>query len=576
MPLLAKWRDALWNDPLLTLAVMAALAALAFTPIAFAVLGRMQWFKARRGRTMQTPTFASLVVAMMLVMGVPAIFLALVVKSQYFDKDRYEFDPNKTWSVLEQGRSYHDLTEADKAVKDEMGRLALERKNLVDSVKKLDEAMLALRAVAGTSPSVAQAVPNVLQRLAKVRASVGVDGPQQLMDFTAPPVDLAAVAAATPVPAAPLANVPAPATAPAAAPAPAGNGLTKAQIDAELAAVPEPQRALAAMLPLSDLPPGWALGTLGQGHIETFNAENLFEKINGRAESFIDYGVKGMAYADFHPVGDETADVQVYIFEMGGTLKALGKYAAEKPEESQTLAIGSEGYTSAGSTIFYSGPYYTQVVTTTDDPKFAAFSLELARRIAARQNPQSASTPPAASPTPAPAAPAATAAAAPTPTPTPAPTPSPAGEKPRPQAGTPEALFALLPAEPGRASPKYVAQDAFGYSFLSDVFMADYQQDGTTWQGFLRPYRDAKEAEAVFDKYVAGAKLDGAEIKTIEAEGADRMIVSANIGLIDVIFLRGNVVGGTNGATQEKPAEAFARAFVKSLPADIPAIETGK
>ena len=43
-----------------------------------------------------------------------------------------------------------------------------------------------------------------------------------------------------------------------------------------LTTVPEPQRALAAMLPLSDLPQGWALGTLGQGHIETFNAENLF------------------------------------------------------------------------------------------------------------------------------------------------------------------------------------------------------------------------------------------------------------------------------------------------------------
>ena len=55
MVMLAKWRDALWNDPLMTLAVTAALVALATTPIAFAVLGRMEWFKARRGRTMQRP-----------------------------------------------------------------------------------------------------------------------------------------------------------------------------------------------------------------------------------------------------------------------------------------------------------------------------------------------------------------------------------------------------------------------------------------------------------------------------------------------------------------------------------------
>jgi hypothetical protein len=151
-------------------------------------------------------------------------------------------------------------------------------------------------------------------------------------------------------------------------------------------------------------------------------------------------------------------------------------------------------------------------------------------------------------------------------------------EKPQGQAKatTPEALFAMLPAGPGKASPKYVAQDAFGYSFLSDIFMADYQKDGVTWQGFFRPYADAKEAAAVFDKYLEGAKMDGAEVKTLEAEGADRMIVSANIGLIDVLFLKGNVVGGANGATEEGPAEAFARAFVKSLPAEVPAIDAGK
>ena len=77
-----------------------------------------------------------------------------------------------------------------------MERLALERKNLVENVKKLDEAMLALRSVAGTSPAVAQRFPRVLQTLAGVRKSVGVDGPQQLLDYTAPPVDLRAMAAA--------------------------------------------------------------------------------------------------------------------------------------------------------------------------------------------------------------------------------------------------------------------------------------------------------------------------------------------------------------------------------------------
>ncbi|MDR3638548.1 MAG: hypothetical protein P4L84_32385 [Isosphaeraceae bacterium] len=535
-----KLRDLFLSDPLMGLAIGAAAVALASTPIAFAVLGRLSWFKARRGRVMQRPEFSSIVAAMVLVMGIPAIFLALTVKSRHFDEDRYAFDPNKTWSVLEQGRQYQDVQEADHAVKAEMARLAEERKNLVDTVKKLDEAMLKLRAVAGTSPAVAQAVPAVLQRLAAVRQSIALDGPQQLMDFTAPPVELAALPA-NPAPA------PAPAAAAVAvapsAPAPAaGEGLTKAAATAEIATVPAPQQPLAAMLPLTELPAGWTVGKSGDKHLETFNADNLFEKIDGRAESFIQYDVKGMAYAYYHPTGDESNEVQVYIFEMANSLKALGKYGSEKPDEAKPLAVGTDGYTASGSTLFYSGPYYTQIVSTQDDPKFAKFAQDMAKRIAAQQVP---------------------AAAAP-------------GATPESVQATPEGLFALLPAQPSKSGAKYVAQDVFGYSFLSDVFMADYQQGTNSWQGFLRPYPDAKTAQAVFDQYVEDAKKNGAEVKAIEAEGADRMVLSSNVGLNDAFFVKGNALGGANGAADAKQAEAFARAFVKGLPAKVPIVPTGK
>src|ERR1700730_11708946 len=137
----ARYMTELGDDPFMVLGVTAALVALASTPIAFAVLGRLDWFKARRGRILQRPEFSSIVVGMMLVMAIPAIFAALVIKSRSFDRTRYEFDPNRTWSVLEQGREYKSLQSADAAVKLEMQRLALERKNLVDNVKKLDEAM---------------------------------------------------------------------------------------------------------------------------------------------------------------------------------------------------------------------------------------------------------------------------------------------------------------------------------------------------------------------------------------------------------------------------------------------------
>jgi hypothetical protein len=602
-----QYRDELASDPLLVLALSAALSAVATTPLAFAVLGRLEWFKARRGRVLQRPSFASIVVGMMLVMAIPAIFSALALKSRSFDKNRYEFDPNRTWSVLDQGRGFRSVQEADAAVRQETERLAQERKNLVNNVKKLDEAMLALRSVAATSPEVAQRLPGVLQSLAGVRKSVGLDGPQQLLDSTAPPVELRAMAefpgaaapgggasiAATLVPARSVAGA-SPSPGPTQVFSSAGggdSGLSPAQVEAELAAVPESQRPIAAMLPLRELPPGWTVGKSGERHLETFNADNLYEKIDGRAESFLQYNVKGMAYTFYHPTGDPSNELQLYIFEMADPLKALGKYGSEKPDDAQAVAIGDEGYTSAGSTLLYAGRYYTQIVSTQDDPKFAAFALALARRVAARQKPGGAAVPaptqvatPAGAGTTNPAV--ATTAATPenvTPMPRQAPEKpaAPAATKPAASAGnapstvSPATFFALLPAQGRQGSPKYVAQDVFGYSFLSDVFMADYKDGDVTWQGFLRPYRDAEEAKTVLDKYKAGVKRDGAEVKTLSVDGADEMVLSANIGLVDVVFRKGNTLAGANGATTAEPAETFARALAKSLPATVPMLSSG-
>jgi hypothetical protein len=587
----AQYRDELLSDPFVVLALSAALVSLASTPLVFAVLGRLEWFKARRGRIMQRPEFSSIVVGMILVMAIPAIFAALVIKSRSFDRNRYEFDPNRTWSVLEQGREFKNLQTADAAVKQEMERLALERKNLVENVKKLDEAMLALRSVAGTSSAVALRFPHVLQTLAGVRKSVGVDGPQQLLDYTAPPVDLRAMAAAG------LGNSPVMMAAPGVTAGPAataptltvaashGLGLSQAEIEAELASVPEPQRKLAAMLPLDDLPPDWTVGKSGERHLESFNADNLYEKIDGRAESFIQYGVKGMAYAFYHPTGDASNELQLYIFEMADPLKAFGKYGSEKPDEFKTVPIGNEGYTSAGSTLFYSGRFYTQIVSTQDDPKFSAFTLELAKRVAARQQPGGSTTLPASN-TQAPSSPSATITQAAPGASAPPPgaskgsateTKPPAVEfKPVQAEVTPATFFALLPAAGRQGDPKYVAQDVFGYSFLSDVFMADYKSGNDAWQGFLRPYRDVQEAKAVLEKYVIGVKKDGAEVKTLTAEGADEMVVSNNIGLVDFVFRKGNTLAGANGATSVPAAEAFARNLAKSLPATVQTLESVK
>jgi hypothetical protein len=331
------------------------------------------------------------------------------------------------------------------------------------------------------------------------------------------------------------------------APAPS-NGLTPAEIAVEMASVPAPQKPLAAMLPLTDVPAGWVVGKeMGpnrKSRLETFNAENLYIKIDGRAESFVQYDLQGMAYTFYHAVDDESTEAQLYIFEMKDPLKALGKYGSERPEGAKAVPVGDEGYTDAGSVFLYSGKYYIQVVTTKDEPKVAAFALEIAKRVVARQKPAEGTAV--------------------------------AGEAPAEGAATPDMLFKLLPDEPKKNRTQYVAQDVFGYSFLSDVFMADYQEGEDTFQGFLRPYKNAEEAKKVFDKYLETAREDMATIKEIADSGAEQMILSSNYGMNDAIFLKGNAIAGVNGSPDPAKAETFARNLAKSLPDHVPTIAAEK
>jgi hypothetical protein len=545
-PLLELW-EFFKADPLHRVAVVASAVALASAPLAIAWMGTQKWFQARRGRVTQRPSFAAVIVATLLTMGVPAIVLALLIKSQYFDRDRYEFDPNRIPSVLDQGRQYEgrtlyeSATKADEAVRSEMKRLAQERKGLVEAVKRLDAAMLPLSEAALATPGTTQTLPPVVEALALVRKSVGVDATARWQELTAileDPERQLAFQSAT------LQQQPAVIQAAAAQPV---KGLAASQFSQEIAAVPAAQQALAALLPLNDVPDGWEVGKLGSGHLETFNAENLYEKINGRAESFTQYDVQGLAYGNFHPKGDEASgEVQLYVFEFASPLKAFGKYGSEKPQDAQVIAIGSEGYEAAGSVSFHQGKYFVQVVSTSDEPRFAAFSSSLAKIVSSRiGGPKAAATPVA--------------------------NLRDANQNDA-DANDPAQFFKHLPEVPNRQQPQYVAQDAFGYSFLSDVFLADYKEGSATWQAFLRPYESMAAAGAVFEKYLDTAKADGAEIQELTLEGASRAVFSSNIGLFDLVFLKGNTVAGINGATEKDPALDFARGFAKQMPKELPAL----
>jgi hypothetical protein len=80
---------------------------------------------------------------------------------------------------------------------------------------------------------------------------------------------------------------------------------------------------------------GWS----PQGEPSTYDADGLWEVINGAADVFLSHGFHGLTAQQF-VAGDLTVNVNVY--DMGTPLNAFGIYRTEAPPDVPALDIGAE------------------------------------------------------------------------------------------------------------------------------------------------------------------------------------------------------------------------------------------
>jgi hypothetical protein len=198
----------------------------------------------------------------------------------------------------------------------------------------------------------------------------------------------------------------------------------------------------------------------------SYGPSNLFDYINGAAESYLAYGFEGLTSQSYLEDGEVALVVDVYRHR--DLTKAFGIYAQERPETGPFVEVGAEGYAQPGVVNFFKGPYYVKIMSyrTVDDRDEAL--VRLAREIADRLE----------------------------------------GEATLPVG------VSLLPSN-GRVphSERFIAQDFLGHGFLHSAFRADYStEDGGTRTGFLLMPEDPERAGEMFDAYVAYARERGAGV----------------------------------------------------------------
>lgn len=253
------------------------------------------------------------------------------------------------------------------------------------------------------------------------------------------------------------------------------------------------------------------------GDVEFYSADNLYEKINGKAEQYHDYNVVGLQTVTFvEKDGNRFADL--YVYDMGKPINAFGIFSAIRSPGENPVDLGQDGYKSDGY-FFWKGKYYVQVVLSDSGEDIENFALKLAKDVASKID------------------------------------------------KLPLEIWVSDKFPEENLVPnsiQYFKKEALNLSFLNDVYVSIYEKDGTEIKAFLSKRNDQQEAEKIFESYREYLSKYGNLVEEDETKSAN-IIVGEMFGYYDVVFKKDNIIGGTNSVENRQYAEEISKKLLSSL-----------
>jgi len=257
-------------------------------------------------------------------------------------------------------------------------------------------------------------------------------------------------------------------------------------------------------------------GLKPMGDTEFYNADNLFEKIDGRAPAYLNFNFQQLRCRSFSVTGTSGSFVDVYEYRFDTPVNAFGMFALERDPKGESLAFAPDGYVSGMGFFFRQGPRYVQVLASDQNAK----TLELAKAIAADR----------------------------------------AKNLPADDTGL-DARRRLPTDGMDPASVQFVQENAQGQVFLKNVFQAKYDFAGKKLPFFLMVATPA-EAAAAWKSYQDFSGQFGGKVTALPDVGGAKIFKAQNFGTWKVIYQREGELGGVVDADDETPARAFVEKYL--------------
>jgi hypothetical protein len=253
--------------------------------------------------------------------------------------------------------------------------------------------------------------------------------------------------------------------------------------------------------------------------VETFDSENLYNKINGKAGIYLQSGFEKLTCQRFVSAADAEMWLEVFIYDMGSVRNAFAVYSVQRRQDAQPLTEPLMGYQAGGAVFLPAGRYYIEIIGSAETNQLSKAMLTIANGFMQKVGPDDNLIP----------------------------------------------ELQLFPqANLIAQSYKLHLSNAFGFDGFTDTFSAGYRFGDATASAFISRRPDSEKARRLAGDYYKFLIENGATDKSAIATDVNGKAAEF-YGVIEVVFTAGPFVAGVHGAENEASAKQLASQLYEKL-----------
>ena len=259
---------------------------------------------------------------------------------------------------------------------------------------------------------------------------------------------------------------------------------------------------------LSLLPSGFEAKT----EPEVFDGDSLYEKINGKADMYLQAGFKKLRCLRFADVRDESSWAEIFIYDMGRVRNAFAVFSAQRRANTTALPIGRFAYKAGNSIFFTTAGNYVEILTGSDSQKLFDAMLTVGENII----------------------------------------------KISPNTNNSISELTLFPKQNlVDLSFKLYLRDAFGFAGIDNVYTAQYQLNGQRITAFISVRQNSQQAQKIAQQFRDFFTENGAVSVTAFDKDLTGLVLNF-YDSIEIVFAAENYVAGLHQAEDQLLAEKLA------------------